>query len=164
MKAALNSPRSEDENTRVQGGLQEPPAAAKPPEPALESKPEPKAAKVPAAKGKRKEAEPKAPKPKAKKAEKKAEAPKPAAPSPPDGVKESLVKFVAVRTWERYPETRRMAPGPLRALARSRLEEHPEVLEAYRKNRRRGEQDALPIVRALAEELAGRAPQEEAES
>lgn len=156
MKTALDSPRSEDENT----SFEEPPApdTPKPLEPAPAAKPEPGAF---AAKGKRKEAKPKAPKPKAKKAEKKPEAPKPVAPSPPDGVKESLVKFVAVRTWERYPETRRMAPGPLRAIARSRVEEHPEVLDAYRKNRRQGEQDAMVLARALAEELSGRAPEPE---
>ncbi len=138
-----------------------PSEAPKAPEPSPAAKPEPGAF---AAKGKRKEAKPKTPKPKAKKAEKGADAQKSAAPSPPDGVKESLVKFVAVRTWERYPETRRMAPGPLRAIARSRVEEHPEVLEAYRKNRRHGEQDAMVLARALAEELSGRAPEPEAET
>lgn len=132
------------------------PEVPKPPEPSP-------GAKAPPPKGKRAIAEPKAPKPKAKKEGKKAEAPVPAAPAPPDGVKDSLVKFVAVRARELYPETRRMAPGPVRTLARNRVEEHPEVLESYRKNRRRGEQEALPLARALAEEMAGRAPEAETE-
>lgn len=139
------------------------PEAAKPPESAP-PKPETKAEKAAPPKGKRRGVEAKAPKPREKKAEKKkGEAPKPAAPAPFDAVKASLVRFVAVRARERYPESRRMLPGPVRALARSRIEEHPEVLESYRKNRRRGEQEALPIAHALAGELAGRAPAEEAE-
>ncbi len=138
------------------------PEAAKTPEPAPAALPESKEA--PPAKGKRKEAKPRVPRLMGRKAEKKADAPKPAAPSPPDGVKESLVRFVAVRAWERNPETRRIAPGALRTLARGRVEEHPEVLEIYRKNRRQGEQQALPIARALAEEVTGRAPEPEAEA
>lgn len=96
--------------------------------------------------------------PKAKRTEAKREVPKRAAPAPRDPVQERLVRFVAVRTRERYPETRRLSPGPVEALVRSRVEEHPELLDSYRKNRRRGEQEALSLASALAEELAGRAP------
>lgn len=71
-------------------------------------------------------------------------------------VQESLLRFVSVRTRERYPETRRIAAEAVRELARTRLEEHPEVLETYRRNRRQGEQEALRVAHALAEELAGR--------
>jgi hypothetical protein len=139
-----------------------PQKTAQAPEPApAKAEPEPPKA-VPATKGKRKEGGAKASKPREREARKEgAPAPKPPAPGPADAVKESLVRFMAVRVRERYPETRRILPGPIRAIARSRVEEHPEVLEAYRKNRRRGEQEALPLVLALSEELAGRAPKEE---
>lgn len=137
-----------------------PPETAQAPEPAP-AKAEPEAPKAAAAR-RGEEGESKASKPRESGARREgAHAPKPAAPGPADAVKESLVRFMAVRVRERYPETRRILPGPLRAIARSRIEEHPEVLEAYRKNRRRGEQEALPLVLALAEEMAGRVPKEE---
>ncbi|MBI4361742.1 MAG: hypothetical protein HY558_01060 [Euryarchaeota archaeon] len=75
---------------------------------------------------------------------------------PPRTPKVDLERFIASRLWERYPETRRMPWPEARRRARRLIEDNPELLENYTRNRRAGEQEAMGKVYLAADTLTHR--------